>query len=124
MDCRLPSGKGAGGVGEVGVSGSVRADGWHGDDVGRLGRFFLVRGRDVAIFFIRGYQRFISPYLGENCRFYPSCSQYAIQAFEKHGLYKGFLLGALRILRCGPWHPGGVDPVPDDVTLGKLFRGR
>ena len=124
VDRRLPSGKGAGGVGKIGVSGSVRADGPHGDDVGRLERLPLVRGRDVAIFFVRGYQRFISPYLGGHCRFYPTCSQYAIQAFEKHGLCKGFLLGAWRILRCGPWHPGGLDPVPDEVKLGKLFRGR
>jgi putative membrane protein insertion efficiency factor len=89
-----------------------------------LERRVVVRGRDVAIFFVRGYQRFISPYLGQNCRFHPTCSQYAIQAFEKHGLYKGFILGTLRILRCGPWHPGGFDPVPEDVKPGKLIRGR
>ena len=124
LDRRLPSGKRAGGVGKIGVSGSVRADGPHGDDGGRVERFSVVRGRDVAIFFVRGYQRFLSPYLGQNCRFYPTCSQYAIQAFEKHGFCKGLLLGTLRILRCGPWHPGGLDPVPDDVKLGKLFRRR
>ncbi len=61
---------------------------------------------------IRGYKRFISPLLGHHCRFYPSCSSYAIEALEVHGLFKGLALTVWRLLRCGPWSEGGFDPVP------------
>ena len=61
---------------------------------------------------IRCYQRFISPLLGVNCRFYPSCSSYACEAFEKHGTLRGAWLSISRLCRCHPFHPGGVDPVP------------
>jgi putative membrane protein insertion efficiency factor len=63
-------------------------------------------------YLIRGYQRFISPALPPSCRFYPSCSTYALQAIEKYGLLKGSYLAARRLMRCHPFHPGGVDPVP------------
>jgi hypothetical protein len=61
---------------------------------------------------ITGYQRLVSPYLGPACRFYPSCSQYAKEAVLKHGVLRGLLLAARRIVRCNPWNPGGVDFVP------------
>ncbi|MCG6910450.1 MAG: membrane protein insertion efficiency factor YidD [Deltaproteobacteria bacterium] len=61
---------------------------------------------------IKGYQYFISPMLMPACRFYPSCSEYAHEAIERHGVAKGLLLAAKRILRCHPFNPGGVDPVP------------
>ena len=61
---------------------------------------------------IRLYQRLISPAFPSRCRFYPTCSQYAIEAIEKHGPLKGGWLAAKRIARCHPLHPGGVDPVP------------
>lgn len=61
---------------------------------------------------IRGYQLFISPLLGPRCRFYPSCSHYAREALQTHGLRRGGWLALRRIGRCHPWHPGGVDPVP------------
>lgn len=61
---------------------------------------------------IRFYQYFISPLLGSNCRFYPSCSHYTQEAIETHGPGKGLWLGLKRIVKCHPWHPGGVDPVP------------
>ncbi len=61
---------------------------------------------------IRIYQKAISPALPDACRFYPTCSQYAIDAFEKHGLLRGAWLSIKRILRCHPFHPGGYDPVP------------
>jgi putative membrane protein insertion efficiency factor len=62
---------------------------------------------------IRLYQRFLSPLLGKNCRFVPTCSAYTFEAIERYGFMEGILLGAKRILRCGPWSPGGFDPVPD-----------
>lgn len=58
---------------------------------------------------IKFYQLFISPSLGQVCRFYPSCSEYSHQAIIKYGLIKGGWKGIKRILRCGSWHPGGVD---------------
>ncbi len=61
---------------------------------------------------IRGYKKGISPLLGNNCRFYPSCSGYTYEAIETHGALKGFWLGMRRIIKCHPFHPGGYDPVP------------
>lgn len=65
------------------------------------------------ILILRGYQRFISPLLGPRCRYYPSCSTYAVTALERHGAVKGLALGTWRVLRCNPWSLGGVDHVPD-----------
>lgn len=61
---------------------------------------------------LRLYQLCLSPLLGQRCRFYPSCSHYAMEAIEVHGVWKGCMLAARRLGRCHPWHPGGVDPVP------------
>jgi uncharacterized protein len=61
---------------------------------------------------IRAYQWLLSPLLGPCCRFYPSCSQYAMQALDEHGLLRGSWLSVQRIVRCHPWHEGGFDPVP------------
>lgn len=62
---------------------------------------------------IRLYQILISPYLGSNCKFSPTCSNYAIQALKKYGLIKGFYLASIRILKCNPWNKNcGFDPVP------------
>jgi len=66
----------------------------------------------VFVLLIRTYQVVLSPLLGPSCRFYPSCSEYASQAIMRHGLRSGLILAAKRILRCHPFHPGGVDPVP------------
>jgi putative membrane protein insertion efficiency factor len=68
--------------------------------------------RHLLVGLIRIYQRFISPLLGPRCRFYPSCSSYAVQALTVHGVIKGSGLAAWRLLRCHPWNPGGLDPVP------------
>ena len=68
--------------------------------------------RRLLMALIRGYQLAISPWLGRNCRFYPSCSQYTLEAIERHGAVKGLWLGMRRVLRCHPFHPGGHDPVP------------
>lgn len=61
---------------------------------------------------IRLYRYTLSPFLGNNCRFYPTCSEYALEAVERHGAWKGLWLALRRIGRCHPWHEGGVDPVP------------
>ncbi|MBC6429088.1 MAG: membrane protein insertion efficiency factor YidD [Cellvibrionales bacterium] len=66
----------------------------------------------VALTLIRGYQIGLSPLFGPRCRFYPSCSSYTAQAIRTHGLAHGGYLGLRRLLRCHPWHPGGIDPVP------------
>jgi hypothetical protein len=68
--------------------------------------------RFVAIFLITLYQKLISPVLPPSCRYYPTCSQYAKDALQKHGFLKGSYLAARRILRCHPFHEGGYDPVP------------
>ncbi len=61
---------------------------------------------------IKTYQWMISPVLGAHCRFYPSCSSYMYEAIETHGVWNGLWLGLKRLLRCHPFHPGGIDPVP------------
>ena len=66
----------------------------------------------LLLILIRCYQYAISPFLGENCRFSPSCSDYAMQAIEKYGALKGLFLSLKRILRCHPWNLGGFDPIP------------
>lgn len=68
--------------------------------------------KSVAIALLRGYQYVFRPLLGSNCRFYPSCSDYAIDAIGRHGALYGSWLAARRVGRCHPWHPGGYDPVP------------
>ncbi|WP_054941516.1 membrane protein insertion efficiency factor YidD [Paenibacillus ihuae] len=70
---------------------------------------------------IRVYRKFISPLKPATCRFYPTCSAYALEAIEVHGPVKGSWLAAKRIARCHPFHPGGLDPVPprDDQPPGE-----
>ncbi|MEI8328437.1 MAG: membrane protein insertion efficiency factor YidD [Chlamydiia bacterium] len=68
--------------------------------------------KNILIALIKGYQMTISPFLGSCCRFYPSCSAYGIEAFRKHPIHKAIWMTAKRICRCGPWSPGGIDPVP------------
>jgi putative membrane protein insertion efficiency factor len=65
-----------------------------------------------ALALIRLYQITLSPLLGNRCRFYPTCSAYTYEAIAKHGLLRGTYLGARRLLRCHPFHVGGIDPVP------------
>lgn len=68
--------------------------------------------KHVLVFFVRAYQVGISPLLPASCRYYPSCSHYAIEALEKHGAARGAWLAARRVLRCHPFRAGGFDPVP------------
>ena len=65
----------------------------------------------VLLFFLRVYRRLVSPFLGENCRFFPSCSAYAEEAVLKKGALAGSWISAKRILKCHPFYPGGFDPV-------------
>ena len=67
----------------------------------------------IFVWPIRVYQRFVSPLLGDRCRFYPSCSEYTAQAITEHGPLRGVYLGVRRLLRCHPWNPGGFDYVPE-----------
>lgn len=68
--------------------------------------------RRLLIQLLRAYRYVLSPMLGPRCRFHPSCSAYAQEALERHGLLRGLWLAARRLGRCHPWHPGGYDPVP------------
>jgi hypothetical protein len=68
--------------------------------------------RTLALWLIRLYQWTVSPLLGPRCRFYPSCSQYALEAIQHLGVLRGTALAAARLGRCHPFHPGGFDPVP------------
>jgi len=65
--------------------------------------------KNILIYFIKLYQKHISKYLGRNCRYYPTCSEYTIQAVDKYGIIKGSILGIIRILKCNPFFKGGVD---------------
>jgi len=65
----------------------------------------------VAVFVLWLYRLLLSPYVPTQCRFYPTCSHYTMEAIQKKGLWKGISLGLLRILKCNPFHPGGFDPV-------------
>jgi putative membrane protein insertion efficiency factor len=67
----------------------------------------------TAILLVRLYQKILSPWLGQRCRFHPSCSNYCIEALQQHGMVRGLWLGLKRILKCQPFHPGGYDPVPE-----------
>lgn len=67
--------------------------------------------RTLCVWIIQSYRLLISPILGKNCRFEPSCSQYAIEALQRHGTVQGLGLAMVRLLKCHPFHPGGEDPV-------------
>ena len=77
---------------------------------GNRTRLALERALRAALAF---YRRYVSPVLGNRCRFYPTCSRYAVEAIDLHGPWRGSLLALKRVLRCHPLHPGGVDLVPD-----------
>ena len=71
--------------------------------------------RFLLISVLRLYKYFISPLLGSNCRFYPSCSSYSIEALERHGALIGCYITLKRLLKCHPFHQGGIDPVPEKI---------
>ena len=69
--------------------------------------------KKLVLLLVKGYSYLISPFLGNNCRYYPTCSAYTQEAIERHGVLRGLWLGIKRISRCHPFHEGGVDPVPE-----------
>jgi uncharacterized protein len=73
---------------------------------------------------VRAYQYVLRPLLGCNCRFHPSCSDYALEAIGAHGAMRGAWLAGRRILRCNPWHPGGYDPAPPSPSSLRAAAGR
>lgn len=75
--------------------------------------------KKLLILCIRGYQKYLSPLKSNHCKYTPTCSQYAIEALEKHGLIKGIMLAVWRILRCNPFSKGGYDPVPEKKEESK-----
>ena len=74
--------------------------------------------RRLLILIVKAYRYLLSPMLGNHCRFYPSCSSYAVTALEEHGAARGSWLALRRLARCHPFHPGGVDPVPEKIEKG------
>jgi putative membrane protein insertion efficiency factor len=69
---------------------------------------------------IRGYQKIISPFLGNHCRFHPSCSQYALEAMKTYSTLKALYMIARRLMRCNPLHPGGFDPISESQVSGNI----
>ncbi|RJX31569.1 MAG: membrane protein insertion efficiency factor YidD [Oxalobacter sp.] len=81
--------------------------------------------KKLLLLLVRGYQLCISPLLGPKCRFYPTCSSYAMEAIQEHGAARGGWLALKRLCKCHPFHPGGFDPVPlkSDSTLSSTACG-
>lgn len=79
----------------------------------------------LLVWLLRAYQLLLSPMMGQSCRFYPTCSNYAIEAVRTHGAARGSLLAARRVCKCHPWHEGGVDLVPParDKNASPAVRG-
>jgi putative membrane protein insertion efficiency factor len=76
--------------------------------------------RRVVVLPIRAYQLLLSPVVGQRCKYYPSCSEYAAQAVQRYGILRGLVLAGWRLLRCNPWSRGGFDPVEEQ----RLFKPR
>ena len=73
--------------------------------------------KKIIILLVRGYQIFISPIMPGKCRFYPTCSEYAAEALRRYGPVTGLWLASARLVKCGPWHKGGFDPVPETAEI-------
>ena len=78
----------------------------------------------LLLLLLRAYKLGISPFLGQNCRFYPSCSEYAAEAIREFGALKGGALATRRLCKCHPWHPGGLDPVPEKSPASSSATAR
>ena len=75
--------------------------------------------KNTLIGIIELYQKYLSPVLGQNCRFHPTCSQYALEALKVHGTWRGSILAVKRIIRCNPWGGSGIDNVPGETKHGR-----
>jgi len=80
--------------------------------------------KKILITSIKAYKKYISPYKGTKCPYYPSCSDYGIDAVERHGVFLGLLLAFWRILRCNPFSKGGTDPVPERISIAGRYLSR
>lgn len=80
----------------------------------------MMRPRTLVLVPLRAYQRLVSPLFGSRCRYYPTCSEYAVQGISRFGILRGLVLGGWRLLRCNPFSHGGFDPVEEQ----RLFRPR
>lgn len=78
----------------------------------------------ISLILIKGYQHSFSALVGRNCRFSPTCSDYAIIAINKHGFFKGWALAIARIAKCNPWGPHGHDPVPEQFCCDKVKKSK
>jgi putative membrane protein insertion efficiency factor len=88
-----------------------------------IGTFVILLPRNLSVLVLRLYRAVISPLYGDVCRYYPSCSSYALQAIQQYGVLRGSWLGIRRIARCHPWAAGGVDDVPQrDVQKYAVTR--
>lgn len=74
--------------------------------------------KSLALALVRGYQRTISPLFPRRCKYYPTCSEYAVEAIQMYGVSRGFVLAGWRLLRCNPWSKGGVDYPADQTVFG------
>lgn len=79
-------------------------------------QFVWLLPRNTGVVILRGYRAVVSPLYGDVCRYYPSCSAYALGAIQQHGIVKGVWLGSRRIARCHPWAEGGIDDVPEPAV--------
>jgi uncharacterized protein len=78
----------------------------------------------LLVLLVRGYQRALSPLLGDRCKYHPTCSQYAVDALREHGALRGTILAGWRVLRCNPWSHGGVDHACDQTLFRRRPEGR
>lgn len=78
--------------------------------------------KTICQILIKFYKRFISPLFPSVCKYHPTCSTYAYQAYEKHGFFKGTILASWRLMRCNPWSMGGIDEVPDEFHIFKRIK--
>ncbi len=91
-------------------------------DLPRALNLLLSLPRGMLIGAVRGYRYFLKPWLGNTCRFEPTCSAYTLQALQRHGALRGLALGGWRVLRCHPCCAGGCDPVPEHFCAGARLQ--
>ncbi len=78
----------------------------------------------LAVILIKIYQKIISPMFPKSCKYYPTCSSYAIESYRRHGFFKGTILSVWRLLRCNPFSKGGVDKVPEEFSIFAALKNR